>query len=195
MAKTKLTAMMKTVKSGGLVLAMLAASCLVSCSSDDPQWADSEAHEKTEQLREQYTPYLVGTWHIESVKEKWRFFECVTYHEDGTLKGVRKWQMRDLVTIDGREQYTDWQDVDGENGTFTGTWKLSWSRDADLGGNRLLLMASFDEGHDWPSVLAYSWNVSFINADDAMLCIGDGFVSNGEDGTTIYTRGAAEPAF
>ena len=27
---------------------------LNSCSSDEPQWADPEAHEKTEQLREQY---------------------------------------------------------------------------------------------------------------------------------------------
>jgi len=34
---------------------------LNSCSSDEPQWADPEAHEKTEQLREQYTPVDQGT--------------------------------------------------------------------------------------------------------------------------------------
>lgn len=33
---------------------------LASCSSD-PEWADPETHEKTEQLREQYGPLLVGT--------------------------------------------------------------------------------------------------------------------------------------
>ena len=33
-----------------------------------------------------------------------------------------------LVTIDGEERYTDWQDVEGENGTFTGTWQLVWER-------------------------------------------------------------------
>ena len=37
---------------------------LASCSSD-PEWADQEAHEKTEQLREQYTLFIVGTWHYE----------------------------------------------------------------------------------------------------------------------------------
>ena len=40
---------------------------LASCSSDDPQWADPEAHEKTEQLREQYGSLLVGTWHLERI--------------------------------------------------------------------------------------------------------------------------------
>lgn len=44
------------------LLFFLAALALTACSSD-PQWADPEAHEKTEQLREQYTPFIVGTWH------------------------------------------------------------------------------------------------------------------------------------
>ena len=53
---------MKTCR---IALMMLATFSLASCSSDDPQWADPEAHEKTEQLNEQYGPLLVGTWHIE----------------------------------------------------------------------------------------------------------------------------------
>ena len=36
-----------------------------SCCSDEPQWADPEAHEKTEQLQKQYGPLMVGTWHYE----------------------------------------------------------------------------------------------------------------------------------
>lgn len=52
---------------------------LASCSSDDPQWADPEAHEKTEQLREQYGSLLVGTWHLERIGERQRFFEQLTF--------------------------------------------------------------------------------------------------------------------
>ena len=58
-----------------IAFAMFATLSLASCSSDEPQWADPEAHEKTEQLREQYTPYIVGTWHYEKTIEKQRAFE------------------------------------------------------------------------------------------------------------------------
>lgn len=170
---------------------------LASCSSDEPQWADPEAHEKTEQLRVQYTPFVVGTWHIESVKDKGRFFECLTFSDDGTLKGMRKWQSRELVTIEGKEQYTDWQDVDGENGTFSGTWKLAWYREKEgvPSANTLVLTADFDEDHGWDSSVAYALNAHFINADATSLCIGGGIVHNGDDGSTIYSRGEAEPSF
>lgn len=47
-----------------LAFMMLAAFSLTSCSND-PEWTDPEAHEKTVQLNEQYGPLLIGTWHIE----------------------------------------------------------------------------------------------------------------------------------
>lgn len=102
---------------------MLAALSLVSCSSD-PELADPEAHEKTEQLREQYAPFIVGTWHYEKTLEKQRAYEQLTFNADGTLSGRRKWQSRKIVIIDGLERYTDWDDVPNENGSFTGTWSL-----------------------------------------------------------------------
>ena len=57
---------MKTIKFWSLSMIMLATLFLTSCSSE-PGYADPEAHEKTEQLREQYTPFIVGTWHIERI--------------------------------------------------------------------------------------------------------------------------------
>ena len=83
-----------------IAFAMLAALSLASCSSD-PEWADPEAHEKMEQLRAQYTPFIVGTWHFERRGDKQRVFEQLTYNADGTLSGLRKWQSREIVTIDG----------------------------------------------------------------------------------------------
>ena len=88
-----------------IITILLALVSLASCSSD-PQWADEEAHEKTEQLRKQYTPIIAGTWHVEYIKDKGRFFERLTFSADGTFTGMRKWQTRKLVTIDDKEQYT-----------------------------------------------------------------------------------------
>ena len=144
-----------------IITILLALVSLASCSSD-PQWADEEAHEKTEQLRKQYTPIIAGTWHVEYIKDKGRFFER-------------------------KEDY---------NGTFTGTWKLSWERDKEgaPGANRLWLSAVFDENHD-RTYYAYDLNALFIHADETTLSFTGGFVPNGVDGETVYTRGDAEPSF
>ena len=127
---------MKTIKIWRLAFVMLAAFSLASCGSDEPRYADPEAHEKTVQLNEQYGLLMVGTWHYEKIGERHRYFERLTFKDDGTLTGYRKWQQRELVTIDGKEQYTDWKNVgqptgwgDEEgpmNGTFTGTWQLRY---------------------------------------------------------------------
>ena len=52
----------QTIITALLALVVLA---FASCGSDEPQWADPEAHEKTEQLQKQYGPLMVGTWHYE----------------------------------------------------------------------------------------------------------------------------------
>ena len=121
------------------LLFSLVALVLTACSSD-PQWADPEAHEKTVELNEQYGPLMAGTWHYEKIGERQRYFERLTFNEDGTFTGMRIWQSRQLVTIDGNEQYTDWTNVLDDtgwgdeapmNGTFTGTWQLGyWNRAA-----------------------------------------------------------------
>ena len=53
-------------------LLVLVTFSLASCGSDEPQWADPEAHEKTEQLRAQYGPFIVGTWHYEKDAQRAR---------------------------------------------------------------------------------------------------------------------------
>ena len=183
---------MKTTRK---LLLFLAVFAMTACSSD-PQWADPEAHENTEQLRKQYAPIIAGTWHVEYIKDKGRFFERLTFSADGTFTGMRKRQTRKLVTIDGKEQYTDWQEKEDYNGTFTGTWKLSWERDKEgaPGANRLCLSAVFDENHD-RTYYAYDLNALFIHADETTLSFTGGFVPNGVDGETVYTRGDAEPSF
>ena len=127
-----------------IITFLLALVSLASCSSD-PQWADEEAHEKTEQLRKQYTPIIAGTWHVEYIKDKGRFFERLTFS-------------------------------------------------ADPGANRLWLSAVFDENHD-RTYYAYDLNALFIHADETTLSFTGGFVPNGVDGETVYTRGDAEPSF
>jgi len=191
---------MKPTKALFLFLVALA---LTACSSD-PQWADPEAHEKTEQLRKQYTPIIAGTWHVEYVKDKGRFFERLTFSADGSFTGMRKWQTRKLVTIDGEEQYTDWQnagqptgwgDEEGPmNGTFTGTWQLRYWNPEGEGStkhNCLRLEAHYDNERKY---MAYSYVATFDYADETTLRF-QGYYAKDEDGRVNFLRGDAEPSF
>ena len=184
---------MKSLKILRIAFAMLAALSLASCGSDDPEWADPEAHEKTEQLRAQYTPFIVDTWHYEKVGEEQRVFEQLTFNADGTLGGLRKWQVRQVVTIDGQEQYTDWENLSQPNGHFTGTWSLVWERnDKGVGENRLYLYGDYDET-DIVTYLPYSANVLFDYADATTLRFAG--LWQDSDGWTIYERGETDPSF
>ena len=186
---------MKSMKIWRTAFAILVAMLSLASCSSDPEWADPEAHEKAELLQKQYGPLIAGTWHIEKIGERQRYFERLTFHADGTMKGMRKWQSRKLVSIDGKEQYTDWEDL--EDDTFTGTWTLSWNREPEssFGGNRIVIWASFDGEYDKTTYMAYNLNARFITANETTLCIGGGNIQNDEDGETIYTRGDAEPGF
>ena len=171
---------------------MLAAFSLASCSSDEPQWADPEAHEKTEQLREQYGSLMVGTWHYEKVGASQRFFEQLTFKDDGTFTGMRKWQTRKIVTIDGEQRYTDWETLE-LSGTFTGTWSLSyWAPYGGEKSNCLQLTATYDDAaRDY---MAYSCTLTFAYADKTTLRI-QGYYVKDADGWVNYQRGTAEPSF
>ena len=176
-----------------IITILLALVSLASCSSD-PQWADEEAHEKTEQLRKQYTPIIAGTWHVEYIKDKGRFFERLTFSADGTFTGMRKWQTRKLVTIDDKEQYTDWEDVE-LSGTFTGTWQLRyWSPEGNSGEKRncLQLTATYDDAER--DYMAYSCALTFAYADATTLRI-QGYYVKAPDGWINYQRGPSEPSF
>ena len=171
---------------------LLTVLTLSSCDNSEPEWADPEVHEKTEQLQQQYLPFIVGSWHIEGIGDKQRYFEQLTFRADGTLSGLRKWQTRRLVTINSEEQYTDWENITPTNGAFTGTWSLGWERnDKGVGENRLYLYAQFDD--DTVSFLPYSIIALFDRADATTLRFA-GYWQDG-DGWTTYERGEAEPGF
>ena len=171
---------------------MLAAFYLASCSSDEPGYADPEAHEKTVLLNEQYGPLMVGTWHYENISDTQRYFERLTFQADGTLTGMRKWQTRKLVTIDGEQRYTDWEDIE-LSGTFTGTWSLRyWSPDGGMKRNCLELTATYDDKEQ--NYMAYSACLSFGYADETTLHI-QGYYVHDDDGWANYQRGEVEASF
>ena len=184
---------MKTLKIWNLSFMILAVIMLASCSSD-PQWADPEAHEKTVQLNEQYGPLMIGTWHYENTGDTQRYFERLTFRDDGTLTGMRKWQTRKLVSIDGNQRYTDWEDFE-LSGTFTGTWQLRyWSPEGNSGEKRncLQLTAAYDDAER--DYTAYSCALTFAYADATTLRI-QGYYVKAPDGWINYQRGPSEPSF
>ena len=186
---------MKTMKIWRNILVTTAAMLsLVSCSSD-PQWADEEAHEKTEQLQKQYGPMMIGTWYYENISDTERFFEQLTFNADGTLSGMRKWQFRKVVTIEGEQRYTDWESVEPLEGTFSGTWKLSYYSPEGMAGekrNCLLLNAKYEGANS--EYMAYSNIATFDYADETTLRF-EGFYFKDEEGRIVFLRGTQEPSF
>ena len=183
------------MKQAGLLFLLIVALAFASCGSDEPRYADPEAHAKTVQLNEQYGPLIVGTWHYENISDTQRYFECLTFQANGKLTGMRKWQTRQLVTIDGNQRYTDWENVEPLEGTFSGSWKLSYySPEGENGKKRncLFLNAQYEganSGH-----MAYSNIAAFNYADETTLRF-EGFYFKDKDGWITFLRGEAEPGF
>ena len=171
-----------------VIVVLTTAFSVVSCSKD-PEWADPEAHEKTIQLNEKYGPLMVGTWHYENSNDKHHFIELLTFKDDGTFTGKRIWQSRKLITIDGKEQYTDWEDVEELSGSFSGKWSLRyWSPEGDDGIKRncLNLYATYDD-EPAKDYMAYSHVTDFDYANETTLRI-RGIFFNDEDGWANYQR-------
>ena len=156
---------------------------------------DEEAHEKTEQLQKQYGPMMIGTWYYENISDTERYFERLTFNADGTLSGMRKWQSRKVVTIEGEQRYTDWESVEPLEGTFSGTWKLSYYSLEGMAGekrNCLLLNAKYEGANS--EYMAYSNIVTFDYADETTLCF-EGFYFKDKEGRIVFLRGTQEPSF
>ena len=177
-----------------LLFLLIAAFAVASCGSDEPRYADPEAHEKTVQLNEQYGLLMVGTWHYEDISDTQRYFERLTFQTDGTLTGMRKGQTRKLVTIDGMQRYTDWEDFE-LSGSFAGTWQLRyWSPEGNSGEKRncLQLTATYDDADR--DYMAYSCALTFAYADATTLRI-QGYYVHDDDDWADYLRGEVESSF
>ena len=177
------------MKQAKLLFLLIVALAFASCGSDEPRYADPEAHEKTVQLDEKYAPLMVGTWHYEKIGERHRYFERLTFKDDGTFTGFRKWQCRELG------QPTGWGDEEGPmNGTFTGTWQLRyWNPEGEGSTKRncLQLEAKYDEERKY---MAYSYVATFDYADKTTLRF-QGYYAKDEDGWVNFQRGDAEASF
>lgn len=180
---------------GRFITALFAALIFASCGSSDPEYADPETHEKTVLLNEQYGPLMVGTWHYEYISDTQRYFERLTFNADGTLSGIRKWQSRKLVTIDGEQRYTDWENLEPLEGTFSGTWELRYYSPEGRNGvkrNCLLLSAQYEGANS--EYMAYSNIATFDYADETTLRF-EGFYFKDKDGWVTFLRGDQEPSF
>ena len=175
------------MKQAKLLFLLIVALAFASCGSDEPRYADPEAHEKTVQLDEKYAPLMVGTWHYEKIGERHRYFERLTFKDDGSKEQYTDWQ--------NAGQPTGWGDEEGPmNGTFTGTWQLRyWNPEGEGSTKRncLQLEAKYDEERKY---MAYSYVATFDYADKTTLRF-QGYYAKDEDGWVNFQRGDAEASF
>ena len=94
------------MKQAKFLLLLIVVLAFASCGSDEPRYADPEAHEKTVQLNEQYGPLMVGTWHYENISDTQCYFERLTrnllrYMETELLQpGRGKWREAQLPVFE-----------------------------------------------------------------------------------------------
>ena len=93
------------------VISLFLLILLTACGSEW-EYADPEAHEKTEQLQQEYNAKLQGSWHREVVNSDHRFFERITFKAD--------------------QSYTE----------STGSWSLYWQRLNNKEGQNVLTLAN-----------------------------------------------------
>lgn len=184
---------MRNIKS----IFVLAISLIVitACSHDEDDSAYMETQRKTAELREQFASKMVGTWYMEHISDKHKYFELLELKDDGTMTGKRRWLSRDLVKIEGEEKYTDWEEVVEMNGSFVGTWDLRWEDENYSTGNhnRLFLYANWNQ-YGGKTSLAYSHNIAFLMTIlDELRLYSIPFPDS--DGYTTYHRGEKEPSF
>ena len=82
---------------------------------------------------------------------------------------------------------------------LVGTWQLVWERKGSEGDGRniISLSASFDDETTLSQLYynAYSLYATLYSLTDKSLCFSGGFVHNGENDETVFTRDDAEPSF
>ena len=149
---------------------------LTACSSEW-EYADPEAHEKTEQLQQEYNAKLQGSWHREVVNSDHRFFERITFKADQSYTLYRVWKMR---------QGDEWEDFPEPSviGESTGTWSLYWERLNTKEGQNILALSNKLSG----TLLRF---IDIIN--DQLLVEGVPYLPT--DGPTVYKRGEGTPSF
>lgn len=151
--------------------------CLLTACSSEWEYADSEAHEKTEQLQQEYNAKLQGSWHREVVNSDHRFFERITFKADQSYTLYRVWKMR---------QGDEWEDFPEPSaiGESTGTWSLYWERLNTKEGQNILALSNKVSG----TLLRF---IDIIN--DQLLVEGVPYLPIDEP--TVYKRGEGAPSF
>ncbi|MBQ0022875.1 MAG: hypothetical protein KBT29_06505 [Prevotellaceae bacterium] len=104
---------------------MLAMMALASCSSDS-EVVDKTTPE-TKALRQKYGTQVVGDWYVEKVTDTKRYFQQMTFQENGTVTYSYRQESRQEVLVDGVYVMTDWMVNVATNGY--GTWSLNNSRE------------------------------------------------------------------
>lgn len=109
-----------------LFLAAAVAVLVLGACHSEPQWADPEEHERTEELNALYKEKVAGDWYMFRQKDTRRLYETLKLKADGRFEATMRYATRDTVQVNGEEVVTDWKTF--INDTISGEWELQWSR-------------------------------------------------------------------
>lgn len=101
---------------------LIVAIGLCSCDSPDAHLIVTEADKATKELNEKYFDITCGEWYSERSDSTQKIYEYISLGKDRKNVHITKIATREIVKINGKDTYTDWQILISD--TTQGDWKL-----------------------------------------------------------------------
>lgn len=101
---------------------LIAAIGLCSCDSLDAHLIITEANKATKELNEKYFDITCGEWYNEKSDSLMKIYEYISLGKDRKNVHITKIATREIVKINGKDTYTDWQILISD--TTQGDWEL-----------------------------------------------------------------------
>ena len=164
---------------------------LLSACSLNAHVTPEEVSTETQALRDKYQAYISGNWYFAYADSTLKCYEYYGFKADGTVDSYQKAVVRKLVTVGGKQMYTDWS-TDTNDTLKASKWSLVY--DADSKKNFITISYSLKE--DKAIVASEIW-YEFVDASHDALHMQSLFKHHKETGTMVheFKQGNPGPSF
>ena len=102
---------------------------LLSACSLNAHVTPEEVSTETQTLRDKYQAYIPGNWYYAYADSTLKCYEYYGFKADGTVVSYQKAAVRKLVTVAGKQVYTDWS-TDINDTLKASKWYLFYDEDS-----------------------------------------------------------------